>query len=337
MSDIDLVKLKELALAATPGRVGDRIDGSGSIKYQCVGNDGSLVLQTDHKNDEYGFIGENSSADEKFFRACDPLVIIALIEQLEAAQRDCEELVKFKSLMEMAAVSLSNDDPMDLENLFQGQLVSSMFALMFAGEFVRSGAKNYLELLYAVPDFGDLTVTIQKVEGKTPGERIAELEAELKRRDAQEPVTTKLVYSSVLPNFIGDTDEVESYSCFIHGNTPPRKTMEEAYADAKEICGPLYAAAPAALLPPEVTMTDCVKKRIDTEFMAGYNQAISDAKALGCQPAKVVTLPSKVNGESVEYGGSGAFTMGKQCGINEGIVRCAAALDAAGVKWVEGE
>ena len=78
--------LKAAAEKATPGRIGDRIDGSGSIKYQCFGNDGSLVLQTDHKNMEYGFIGPNAEADELFFRECAPANILALVEALEKAQ-----------------------------------------------------------------------------------------------------------------------------------------------------------------------------------------------------------------------------------------------------------
>ena len=84
MSNIDKQALREAAEKATPGRIGDRIDGSGSIKYQCFGNDGSLVLQTDHKNMEYGFIGGNSEADELFFRLCDPSTMLALLDKLEA-------------------------------------------------------------------------------------------------------------------------------------------------------------------------------------------------------------------------------------------------------------
>jgi len=91
----------------------------------------------------------------------------------------------------------------------------------------------------------------------------------------------------------------------------------------------LYAAA---LLPPEMTMTDCVKKRIDTEFMAGYNQAISDAKALGCQSAKVVKLPPAEKDGGTDW--QGDITAG--C-VNRMRDKCLAALDAAGVKWVEGE
>ncbi|MEG6453284.1 ead/Ea22-like family protein [Enterobacter cloacae] len=92
MSNIDIRALREAAEKATPGRIGDRIDGSGSIKYQCFGNDGSLVLQTDHKNMEYGFIGENSEADELFFRLCDPTTLLALLDELEAADKRIAEL-----------------------------------------------------------------------------------------------------------------------------------------------------------------------------------------------------------------------------------------------------
>ncbi|WP_439682404.1 ead/Ea22-like family protein [Enterobacter asburiae] len=92
MSNIDKQALREAAEKATPGRIGDRIDGSGSIKYQCFGNDGSLVLQTDHKNMEYGFIGGNSEADELFFRLCDPSTVLALLDELEAKDKRIAEL-----------------------------------------------------------------------------------------------------------------------------------------------------------------------------------------------------------------------------------------------------
>ncbi|ELY4259992.1 hypothetical protein G9X52_11040 [Cronobacter sakazakii] len=89
---IDTAKLKAAAEKATPGRVGDRIDGSGSIKYRCVGADGSLVLLTDHKNNEYGFVGDNGEADELFFRLCTPEAVLELIAALEAAENRNAEL-----------------------------------------------------------------------------------------------------------------------------------------------------------------------------------------------------------------------------------------------------
>lgn len=95
MTALNKQALREAAEKATPGRVGDRIDGSGSIKYECHGYDGSLVLRTDHKNMEYGFIGDNGDADELFFRLCVPDVILALLDELEAVN-ELVELQRFK-------------------------------------------------------------------------------------------------------------------------------------------------------------------------------------------------------------------------------------------------
>ncbi|WP_423739816.1 ead/Ea22-like family protein, partial [Enterobacter hormaechei] len=96
----------EAAEKATPGRIGDRIDGSGSIKYQCFGSDGSLVLQTDHKNMEYGFIGGNSEADELFFRLCDPSTVLALLDELEAKDKRIAVLeAREKSLRTVGVMS----------------------------------------------------------------------------------------------------------------------------------------------------------------------------------------------------------------------------------------
>lgn len=100
-----------------------------------------------------------------------------LVEALEKAQQEAEELSKFKEVMTSAEEALKAGSPLNLESLFKGELASAMFAMMLAGEFIRSGATNYLELLYDVPEFGGMTVTLQKVEGKTPGQRIAELES----------------------------------------------------------------------------------------------------------------------------------------------------------------
>lgn len=116
-------------------------------------------------------------------------VLKAFIEHLEGRitelELDCAEYIKFKEVMEMASRHLANDEPLDLESLFRGELASAMFSMMFAGELKRSGATNYLELSYDVPEFGGVIVTIQKQDGKTPGQRIVELEeriAELESR-----------------------------------------------------------------------------------------------------------------------------------------------------------
>lgn len=81
---IDKAKLKVLAEAATPGRHYDRLESSGGgIKYECTGDDGSLVLKVDHKNDEFGFVGDRGEADEAFFLACSPATILALLAEIE--------------------------------------------------------------------------------------------------------------------------------------------------------------------------------------------------------------------------------------------------------------
>lgn len=99
-----------------------------------------------------------------------------LTQELEISRQEAGELSRFKEVMKSAAESLKAGKPLNLESLFRGELASAMFSMMLAGEFVRSGATNYLELLYEVPEFGGMTVTLQKVGGKTPGQRIAELE-----------------------------------------------------------------------------------------------------------------------------------------------------------------
>ena len=115
MSNINKQELREAAEKATPGRVGDRIDGSGSIKYECHGYDGSLVLRTDHKNMEYGFIGDNSNADELFFRLCVPDVILALLDELEAKDSSIStqqhEIRTLLNALEQATEKRNSDIP----------------------------------------------------------------------------------------------------------------------------------------------------------------------------------------------------------------------------------
>ena len=87
----DHSELKRMAEAATPGRIHDRLDScGGGLKYACVGDDRSLVLKVDHKNDEWGFVGDNRAADEEFFLFCTPAVVLGLIAENEALRKDAE-------------------------------------------------------------------------------------------------------------------------------------------------------------------------------------------------------------------------------------------------------
>ena len=98
--------------------------------------------------------------------------------ELEKRARHYDE---FMNVIEAARAALAAGTPVDLESLFNGELASAMFA----GEFVRHGAKNYLELSYDVPELGYFTVTTQRKGCKTPGDRIAELEAVVDQRNGE--------------------------------------------------------------------------------------------------------------------------------------------------------
>ena len=65
-----------------------------------------------------------------------------------------------------------------LKKAFGEGPVSGVVAQLFAAEFMDTPAKNYIELVYNTPEMGNFTVTIQKHDHKTPGQRIAEVEDE---------------------------------------------------------------------------------------------------------------------------------------------------------------
>ncbi|EGT0581520.1 hypothetical protein JEA07_004133 [Salmonella enterica] len=106
-------------------------------------------------------------------------------QQWKKHEKSATEYDRFVEVVEVAHKALEKGTPLDLESLFKGELASAMFATMFAGEFVRHGAKNYLELTYNVPKLGEFTVTIQRKNGKTPCERIEELEAIVAQRTGE--------------------------------------------------------------------------------------------------------------------------------------------------------
>jgi hypothetical protein len=56
-----------------------------------------------------------------------------------------------------------------------------MMAEAFAEQFKAAGAVNYLELLFQHDELGPLTVTMQRVEGLTPVQKLAAAEKELKQ------------------------------------------------------------------------------------------------------------------------------------------------------------
>lgn len=59
--------------------------------------------------------------------------------------------------------------------------ICQLMAEAYAEQFRQSGAINYLELLFHHSDIGPLTITMQRVEGLTPAQKLAQAEAQ---RDA---------------------------------------------------------------------------------------------------------------------------------------------------------
>lgn len=115
---IDKEKLKALAEAATPGRHYDRLESAGGgIKYECAGDDGSLVLKVDHKNNEFGFVGDRGEADEAFFLACSPADVLALLAEIERLGRFEDWFVRLDQVEQSLAASYKAErDQLKAEN-----------------------------------------------------------------------------------------------------------------------------------------------------------------------------------------------------------------------------
>ncbi|MDN8601883.1 hypothetical protein Q0A17_21085 [Citrobacter sp. S2-9] len=143
------------------------------------GNSNKQVGKIVIDKDKVTFSGDFDSAAQVFVEH----IAKHWSQQWKNLEKRANEFDRFMDAMDTAKEALAAGTPLDLESLFKGEMASAMFATMFAGEFVRSGARNYLELGYNVPEVGEFTVTIQRKEGKTPGERIAELEAVVDQRN----------------------------------------------------------------------------------------------------------------------------------------------------------
>ncbi|PLU99901.1 hypothetical protein CXG50_12190 [Pseudomonas plecoglossicida] len=115
---IDKAKLKALAEAATPGRHYDRLESAGGgIKYECTGDDGSLVLKVDHKNNEFGFVGDRGEADEAFFLACGPATILALLAEIERLEKFEDWFVRLDQAEQSLSASFKAErDQLKAEN-----------------------------------------------------------------------------------------------------------------------------------------------------------------------------------------------------------------------------
>ncbi|HIE3658118.1 TPA: hypothetical protein ACXLW8_004522, partial [Yersinia enterocolitica] len=83
-----------------------------------------------------------------------------------------------------------------------------------------------------------------------------------KLKGEQVPVASELIpegmkFSSALPEFVGDSNEISSYRCWIHANTRKVATQEQAYADAKAVCDLFTAPQKPVVLPERYSFEVC--------------------------------------------------------------------------------
>lgn len=77
---------------------------------------------------------------------------------------------------------LTGTQPTEEGSLFGVKgIAAQMLASMFAGQFIGSGAVNFLEVHLTHAETGPMTVTIQRRNGKTPGQLKADADAEVSR------------------------------------------------------------------------------------------------------------------------------------------------------------
>jgi len=286
MTDIDLVKLKErYSVPEVPkcrvcgGELTLQRAGDGPTIWGCSG---MIDDPTGERN--WIYAEGRSCADEHYersrwsdYRRGGDSDVIALIEQLEATQRERDELTH----------------------------------------------KDYLTWHAAACKFR---------------QRAESAEAELKRRDEQEPVP-KLSPERITEIMQDAWNEwCDDTGCYPDDFEYKNEQLffdagRWAYLIAERV---VNAAAHAAVIPPEKrkleNAPEYLEKGAKLTWMSGYNQAILDAKTLGCQPEKVVKLPPAEKDGGTDW--QGDITAG--C-VNRMRDRCIAALAAAGVKWVEGE
>lgn len=151
-----------------------------------------------------------------FRRLFTPDCVLALIAQLEAKNIRADACVNAfegieterfagKSIGEFLAgeVRLNKAEPKPDGSFgftFSGLAIQIM-AESFADQFKSSGAVNYLELLFDHSEVGPLTVTMQRVEGLTPAQKLAAVEAQLEKAEAAlSAANEKLSKPVVLPD-----------------------------------------------------------------------------------------------------------------------------------------
>ena len=134
-----------------PWRVSDK-----SKRVVCYGHDEVVI---------------NSEANARRIVACVNACAGILTEKLEG--KSIEEYVTEQAFLTGTAPS---DEGFGIS---LNGMACQMLAASFAGQFVGSGAVNFLEVNMEHPEIGPFTVTIQRHHGKTPCQMKAEVEQQL--------------------------------------------------------------------------------------------------------------------------------------------------------------
>lgn len=214
--------------------------------------------------------GNSFAASQSFKMTFTPDCILNLIAQLEVKERrtiacvnafEGIEIERFagKSIGEFLAgeVRLNKAEPKPDGSFgftFSGLAIQIM-AESFADQFKSSGAVNYLELLFEHSEIGPLTVTMQRVDGLTPAQKLAAAEeraevaeARLLVPDGIVPDGMKLVPVEPTENMVIDGFESEPDESFsdaaVWEEYEAMSGCEQAAHRAKLCWAAMLAAAP---------------------------------------------------------------------------------------------
>lgn len=99
----------------------------------------------------------------------------------DASMKGMDVFAWFAEQMEMAKEMLAEGEAEDVLGFFQSGTMSGLVAQLFAAEFRKTPAKNYLELSYECDPIGEFTVTIQRKDGETAAKQLAIAKAEIER------------------------------------------------------------------------------------------------------------------------------------------------------------
>jgi hypothetical protein len=202
--------------------------------------------------------GQGSPAMVEFRVSATPDVVIVMINQLEAAQQRITELKEsFDDLAEAVGWSAARceqigDSPLDCANELANELASAQLRIVE---------------LEAEADRED-GITIDALDSMREWRLRAETaESEIKLRDAAAGEPYGYVHKGVyeMAGSAGLSSDIERSDC-------------PSYI-------PLYAAQPSALPPERKVSTNL--NRFEIAENIAYNQAIADAKALGCKAIKL--------------------------------------------------